>query len=62
MKKILAGLVVALGVGGMILPTWGCGGGTTVSMVIDTKLETPTLPAVETSTPSTNVRPTEQVM
>jgi len=62
MKKILAGLVVALGVGGMTLPTWGCGGGTTVSMVIDTKLETPTLPAVETSTPSTNVRPTEQVM
>ena len=62
MKNVMAGLLVALSVGGLTLPTWGCGGGTTVSMVIDTKLETPTLPAVETSTPSTNVKPTEQVM
>ena len=37
-------------------------GGTTVSMVIDSKLENPTLPAVETSTPSTNVRAIDQVM
>ncbi|HZU97343.1 MAG TPA: hypothetical protein VFF73_11650 [Planctomycetota bacterium] len=62
MKTTFAALMIALSVGGLTLPSFGCGGGTTVSMVIDTKLETPTLPAVETSTPSTNVRPTEQVM
>ena len=62
MRTTLAALLIALSVGGLTLPTWGCGGGTTVSMVIDTKLEAPTLPAVETSSPQTNVRPTDQVM
>ena len=62
MRTTCAALLIALSVGGLTLPTWGCGGGTTVSMVIDSKMETPTLPALETSTPSTNVRPTDQVM
>jgi hypothetical protein len=62
MRTLLAGLLVAFSVGGVTLPSWGCGGGTTVSMVIDSKMETPTLPALETSSPSTNVRPTDQVM
>ena len=61
MRTTLATLLIALSCG-LTLPTWGCGGGTTVSMVIDSKMETPTLPALETSSPSTNVRPTDQVM
>lgn len=61
MKNLWAGLLVALAVGAVTIPSFGCGGGTSVSMFIDTKVEQPVLPTNEVFNTQA-ARNTEQVM
>ena len=61
MKNMMAGLLVVVAVAAVAIPSFGCGGGTSVSMFIDTKVEQPTLPPNEVFTPSVS-RNTLEVM
>jgi hypothetical protein len=61
MKNVLAGLLVAVAVAAVAIPSFGCGGGTSVSMFIDTKVEAPTLPTQEVFNTQA-ARPTLEVM
>ena len=46
MKNVLAGLLVAVAVAA-VSTTFACGGGTSVSMFVDTTVEQPSLPPTE---------------
>jgi hypothetical protein len=46
MKNVLAGLLVAVAVAA-VSTSFGCGGGTSVSMFVDTQVEQPSLPPTE---------------
>ena len=61
MKNALAGLLVVVAVAAVAIPSFACGGGTSVSMFIDTKVEQPTLPPNEVFTPQAQ-RNTYEVM
>lgn len=61
MKNLLAGLLVAVAVASVAIPSFGCGGGTSVSMFVDTQVEQPALPPADVLTP-TAARPTLEVM
>ncbi len=52
MKNMLAGLLVAVAVASVAIPSFGCGGGTSVSMFVDTDVQQPTLPPAEVLTPT----------
>jgi hypothetical protein len=47
MKNAFAGLLVAVAVAAVAIPSFGCGGGTSVSMFVDTQVEQPSLPPTE---------------
>ena len=47
MKNVLAGLLVAVAVASVAIPSFACGGGTSVSMFVDTQVEQPSLPPLE---------------
>ena len=61
MKNVLAGLLVLVAVAALTIPTFACGGGTSVSMFVDTQVEQPTLPPNEVFTPQLS-RNTLEVM
>ncbi len=61
MKNALAGLLVVVAVAAVAIPSFGCGGGTSVSMFIDTKVEQPVLPTTEVFNTQA-ARNAEQVM
>jgi hypothetical protein len=61
MKNALAALLMTLAVGAVAIPSFACGGGTSVSMFIDTKIDPPSLPPAELPTPAQG-RPTLEVM
>jgi len=61
MKNVLAGLMVVVAVAAIAVPSFGCGGGTSVSMFVDTQVEQPTLPPSEVFTPQAS-RNTLEVM
>ena len=61
MKNVMAGLLVAVAVAALAVPSFGCGGGTSVSMFVDTQVEQPTLPPNEVFTPQAS-RNTLEVM
>jgi hypothetical protein len=61
MKNALAALLMTLAVGAVAIPSFACGGGTSVSMFIDTKIDPPSLPPAENNTP-TQGRPVLEVM
>ena len=61
MKNALVAVLVTLAVGAIAIPSFGCGGGTSVSMFIDTKIDPPSLPPAEVVTPAQG-RPTLEVM
>ncbi len=61
MKNMMAGLLVAVAVAAVAIPSFGCGGGTSVSMFVDTKVEQPSLPPAEVLTPTAS-RTTLEVM
>lgn len=61
MKNVMAGLLVLVAVAAVAIPSFGCGGGTSVSMFVDTQVEQPTLPAADVVTPTAG-RPTLEVM
>ncbi len=48
MKNMMAGLLVVVAVAAVAIPSFGCGGGTSVSMFVDTQVEAPQLPPSET--------------
>ena len=50
MKNVLAGLLVVVAVAAVAIPSFGCGGGTSVSMFVDSSVEAPTLPPNEVFT------------
>ena len=61
MKNALAGLLVAVAVAAVAIPSFACGGGTSVSMFVDTKVEQPILPTAEVFAPTAS-RNTLEVM
>jgi hypothetical protein len=61
MKNAFAGLLVAVAVAAVAIPSFACGGGTSVSMFVDTKVEAPVLPTAEVFAPSA-ARNTLEVM
>ena len=58
MKNVLAGLLVAVAVAAVAIPSFACGGGTSVSMFVDTKVDAPVLPTAEVFAPT----PARQVL
>jgi hypothetical protein len=61
MKNFMAGLMVVVAVAALAIPSFGCGGGTSVSMFVDTQVEQPTLPPNEVFNPQAS-RNTLEVM
>ena len=61
MKNAFAGLLVAVAVAAVAVPTFACGGGTSVSMFVDTKVDAPVLPTAEVFAPTAS-RETLEVM
>ena len=61
MKNAFAGLLVAVAVAAVAIPTFACGGGTSVSMFGDTKVDAPVLPTAEVFAPQAS-RETLEVM
>ena len=61
MKNLVAGLLVLVAVSALAVPSFGCGGGTSVSMFVDTQVEQPQLPPTE-SFNLTAARNTHEVM